>query len=305
MSFRFFWVVHNVLTIHRVNKLSFYRDFVLVSTQHLNTINDCSVCGWKKYKIRGQSKHLDQRRKELLRHIFGRFNVTKNWEMCWSIWLFPAKNQTHWIWFKDIIISKLWLKQIQNITITINVLNVRNYVTISNWIDHLWDSNKSYSPALSSNNKKRVDSVVLQWYTPQRKTPHMRLPFNTSLDLYGNTRDCVRTQIARGDRPQDIHHLQGGILLCQHVRAQGQNSSCFPSPGRRVKKGGGYLASKPFIMFFPKQLLCKQIWLLVGKSVISTLDLSSTSPLWLHRFNHPSCHLSEAASHGGGFLWEL
>ena len=176
---------------------------------------------------------------------------------------------------------------------------------ISNWIDHLWDLNKSYSPALSSNNKKIVHSVVLQWYAPQRKTPHMRLPFNTSLYLYGNTRDCVRTQIARGDRPRDIHHLQGGILLCQHVRAQGHNSSCFPSPGRRVKKGGGYLASKPFIMFFPKQLLCKQTWLLVGKSVISTLDLSSTSPLWLHRFNHPSCHSSEAASHGGGFLWEL
>lgn len=56
---------------------------------------------------------------------------------------------------------------------------------------------------------------------------------------------------------------------------------------------GGYEASKPFIMFSSKQLLCKQIWLLVGKSVISTLDLSNTSPLWLSRFNNPSCHSSD------------
>lgn len=36
--------------------------------------------------------------------------------------------------------------------------------------------------------------------------------------------------------------------------------------------------------------MCKQTRLLVGKSVISTLDLSNASPLRLSRFNSSSCH---------------
>lgn len=36
---------------------------------------------------------------------------------------------------------------------------------------------------------------------------------------------------------------------------------------------------KPFIMLSPKQLLCKQAGLIVGKSVISLVDLSTTCPL--------------------------
>lgn len=49
----------------------------------------------------------------------------------------------------------------------------------------------------------------------------MRLSFADNLEFYGKIRGCVRTQKARGDRPQDIHHLQGGMLVCWHVRAQG------------------------------------------------------------------------------------
>lgn len=107
---------------------------------------------------------------------------------------------------------------------------------------------------LSSDKKRRVGSVVMQWYAPHWETPWMRLPFTTNLDLYGNTRVYVRTQTARGDRPQDIHHLQGGILLCRHVRAQGYNSSwaCFPSPGRRVRKGGRLRSLQAFYYVFPK-----------------------------------------------------
>lgn len=96
-------------------------------------------------------------------------------------------------------------------------------------------------------------------YTSQWETLYMRLPlpFTTNLDLYGNPRACVITQIARGDKPQDIRHLQGGILLCRHVRAQGYNSYCFPSPGRRVRKGGRSLKPPSLLLCFP-QNSCQQ-----------------------------------------------
>lgn len=71
----------------------------------------------------------------------------------------------------------------------------------------------------------------------KRNQRSMRLPFTSYLDHYGNTQVSVRTETARGDKPQDTHHLLGGILSRGHVRAKGYNSSWagFTSPGRRVK----------------------------------------------------------------------
>lgn len=76
--------------------------------------------------------------------------------------------------------------------------------------------------------------------------------------------ESVRTEMTRGDKPRDIHHLREGILPRRHVETKGCSSSyvCFPTPGRWVESGGE--VSGPFIMFSPKQLLCKQTGLIVG-----------------------------------------
>lgn len=127
--------------------------------------------------------------------------------------------------------------------------------------------------------KTRVGSVAMQWYVSTWDTPWTRLPFTTNLHFCGNTRVCVRTQIARGDRLQDIHHLQGEFLL-------------FPSPGRGLRKGGRLQSLQAFYYVFPKTAVV-QTWLPEGKSVISTPDRSNTRRLWLIRFKNPSCHLSD------------
>lgn len=120
----------------------------------------------------------------------------------------------------------------------------------------------------------------------------MRLPFTTNLDLYGNTQVCVRRDNKRRQAPRHISPPGRNFTLSacesqgiQHILGLLPISWKEGEERREVKK-----ASKPFIMFSPKQLLCQQTWLLVGKSVISTLDLSNTSPLWLSRFNNSSCH---------------
>lgn len=86
----------------------------------------------------------------------------------------------------------------------------------------------------------------------------MRLSFPDNLEFYGKIRGCVRTQKARGDRPQDIHHLQGGMLVCWHVRAQGYNSSwaCFPIP--QVEGETGWEFTKPLnlLLCFPQNSCC-------------------------------------------------
>lgn len=139
----------------------------------------------------------------------------------------------------------------------------------------------------------------------QWESPCMRLPFTTCrLSCMENPpMACARAPEARGDRPRDIHHLQGGIWLCRQEGPQGLNSSRLPFLVGGWGRDGGYLASKPFIMFSPKQLLCKQTWLRVGKSVISTLDLLTRAHS--SRAGPMTPAVTRLARHGGGWLQAL
>lgn len=89
----------------------------------------------------------------------------------------------------------------------------------------------------------------------------MRTSFSDNLKFNANIRGCVRTQRARMDRSRDIHHLEGGILDCWHVRAQRIQLilGLFP---HLPSQGWGWEFTKPLnlLLGFPqKQLLCKQI----------------------------------------------
>lgn len=71
-----------------------------------------------------------------------------------------------------------------------------------------------------------------------------RLPFAANVDLFKETSETAawafvrRTQIARGDRPRDIHQLHGGIPLCRHVSALGYTQLSLRLYSPSTRKGG-------------------------------------------------------------------